>query len=137
MSWELLLFSYSAVSDFCDPWCSPGSSVHGFPRVGCRFLLQGIFLTEGSNPHLLGLLHWQVDSVPLCHQGSLQLLTQQQLYLFSKVFPESLGRIYHTKKFPQYFVYNFTELKRNLETILVNTLYHLPYLFLDKLSILE
>ena len=25
--------------------------------VGCYFLLQGIFLTQGSKPHLLGLLH--------------------------------------------------------------------------------
>ena len=28
-------------------------------RVGCYFLLQGIFLTQGSNPHLLHLLHWR------------------------------------------------------------------------------
>ena len=35
--------------------------------MGCHFLLQGIFLTQGSNPHLL---HWQVDSLPLSHQGS-------------------------------------------------------------------
>ena len=38
--------------------------------VGCHFLLQGIFLTQGSNPHLLSLLHWQVDSLPLHHLGS-------------------------------------------------------------------
>ena len=30
--------------------------------VGCHFLLQGIFLTQGSN---LSLLHWQMDSLPL------------------------------------------------------------------------
>ena len=35
--------------------------------VGCHFLLQGIFPTQGLNPHLL---HWQVDSLPLSHQGS-------------------------------------------------------------------
>ena len=35
--------------------------------VGCHFLLQGIFLTQGSNP---GLLHWQSFSLPLRHQGS-------------------------------------------------------------------
>ena len=38
----------------------------GFPGkntgVGCHFLLQGIFLTQGSNPHLLCLLHWQASS---------------------------------------------------------------------------
>ena len=45
------------------PWDSPGKN----NRVGCHFLLQGIFLTQGSNPHLL---HWQVDSLPLCHQGN-------------------------------------------------------------------
>ena len=31
--------------------------------MGCHFLLQGIFLTQGSNLHLLRLLHWQVDSI--------------------------------------------------------------------------
>ena len=30
--------------------------------VGCHFLLQGIFPTQGSNP---SLLHWQVNSLPL------------------------------------------------------------------------
>ena len=29
--------------------------------LGCHFLPQGILLTQGSNPHLLGLLHWQAD----------------------------------------------------------------------------
>ena len=38
-------------------------------RVGCHFLLQGIFRTQGSNPRLLHLLHWQEDSLPLCHLG--------------------------------------------------------------------
>ena len=47
--------------------CSlPGSSVHGFPgeNTGVRshFLLWGIFLIQGSNPHLL---HWQMGSLPL------------------------------------------------------------------------
>ena len=35
--------------------------------VGCHFPLQGIFLTQGLNPWLLHLLHWQVDSLPLSH----------------------------------------------------------------------
>ena len=34
--------------------------------MGCHFLTQGIFLTQGLNPHLL---HWQADSLPLSHQG--------------------------------------------------------------------
>ena len=61
----------------CDPRnCSqPGSSVHpwDFPDkntgVGCPFLLQGIFPTQGSNLHLLRLLHWQPNSLLLSHQG--------------------------------------------------------------------
>ena len=37
------------------------------PGVGCRFLLQGIFPTQGLN---LGLLHWQADSLLLSHLES-------------------------------------------------------------------
>ena len=35
--------------------------------MGCHFLLEGIFPTWGSNPHLL---QWQAGSVPLSCQGS-------------------------------------------------------------------
>ena len=58
----------------CDPIdCSlPGSSVPGDSPgkntgVCCHALLQGIFPTQGSNPRLGCLLHWQVDSLPLSH----------------------------------------------------------------------
>ena len=55
--------------------CSlPGSSVREIFQarnsgVGCHFLLQGIFLTQGLNLCLLGLLNWQVDSLPLMPPG--------------------------------------------------------------------
>ena len=47
----------------CSP---PGSSVHRDSPgkntgVGCHFLLQGIFPNQGSNLHLICLLHWQAD----------------------------------------------------------------------------
>ena len=56
----------------CDPmdYSLPGSSVHGILQArilewvampSCR----GIFLTQGSNPHLFCLLHWQAGSFPL------------------------------------------------------------------------
>ena len=45
------------------PWDFPGKNT----GVGYHFLLQGIFLTQGLNQHLL---HWQVDSLPLNHVGS-------------------------------------------------------------------
>ena len=67
-----------SVSKSCPTLCNPvncsppGFSVHGdFPGkntgVGCHFLLQGIFPTQGLNPHLP---HQQVDSSPLSHLGS-------------------------------------------------------------------
>ena len=40
------------------------------PGVDCHFVLQGIFPTQGSNPCLLCLLHWQVSSLPLRHLGN-------------------------------------------------------------------
>ena len=43
------------------PWNSLGKDI----EVGCHFLLQGTFLTQGSNLHLLHLLSWQVCSLLL------------------------------------------------------------------------
>ena len=37
--------------------------------MGCHALLQGIFPTQGSYPHLLHLLNWQVASLPLAPPG--------------------------------------------------------------------
>ena len=37
--------------------------------VRCHFPPQGIFPIEESNLHLLCLLHWQADSLLLCHLG--------------------------------------------------------------------
>ena len=48
------------------PWNFPGKNT----KVGCHFLLQGIFLTQGWNLYLLCLLHWQEESLPLHHLGS-------------------------------------------------------------------
>ena len=52
-------------------WDSLGKNT----RVGCHFLLQGIFPIQGSNLHLLCLLHWQVDSLPLMPPGKPNLKT--------------------------------------------------------------
>ena len=45
------------------PWDSLGKNT----GVGCHFILQGIFLTQGLN---LCFLHCQADSLPLSHQES-------------------------------------------------------------------
>ena len=48
----------------CDPMDFPGKNT----RVDCHVLLQGIFLTQGSNkPESPG---WQENSLPLSHLGS-------------------------------------------------------------------
>ena len=69
----IILQLLSCIQLFWDPMdCSLlGPSVHGiFPgkntRVGCHFLLQGIFPTQGANP---SLLRWQVEHLPLDHWG--------------------------------------------------------------------
>ena len=48
------------------PWNFPGKNT----VADCYFLLQGIFLTQGSNLLLLYLLGWQADSLPLRHRRS-------------------------------------------------------------------
>ena len=62
----------------------PGSSVHrDFPGkntgIGCRFLLQRIFASQGSNPHLLNFLYWQGDLLQLSHLGSLTSYPKESL----------------------------------------------------------
>ena len=58
----------------CNPMgCSPPSSSWDSPGkntgVGCHALLQGIFLTQGSNSCFFPLLYWQVGSLPLVLAG--------------------------------------------------------------------
>ena len=49
-------------------WDSPGRNT----GMGYHFLLQGLFLTQESNPHLLCLLHGQAGSLPLALPGKLR-----------------------------------------------------------------
>ena len=57
------------------PWNSPGKNT----GVSCHSHLQGIFLTQGSNP---GLLHGRKILYHLSHQGS--LMTFPNLFSLSK-----------------------------------------------------
>ena len=61
------VFSCSVMSSFLHlcPWNFPSKNT----GVGCHFLLRGIFPTQGSNPCLLHLLHWQMDSLPSAPPG--------------------------------------------------------------------
>ena len=77
------------------PWSFPGKST----EAGCQFLLQAIFPTQGLNPPLLHLLHWQADSSALSHLWSpnphlacnilftLLLVSSFLLLMLSSLFP--------------------------------------------------
>ena len=49
------------------PWDSPGKNT----GMGCHFLLQEIFPTQGSN---LCLLHWQAGFLPLSHREAHEMV---------------------------------------------------------------
>ena len=77
------------------PWESPGKNT----GVGCRALLQGIFLTQGLNPCILCLLHWKVGSLPLVppgkpYTGILLALKKNEMPFCSNM---DGPRDYHTK----------------------------------------
>ena len=66
---------------------STGSGVVSH-ELSC-FEICGIILDQGSNPYLL---HWQVDSLPLNHQGSPQI----HYYPFHLEVPGfSMGSVFH------------------------------------------
>ena len=58
---QLLVTLWAIARRLLCPWDFPGKNT----GVGCHALLQGIFLTQGLNPHLLCILNWQVGSLPL------------------------------------------------------------------------
>ena len=75
---KLLIVRKESVAQLCltiyDPmdYSPPGCSIYGTLQatpsgVGCHFLLQGIFLIQGSNP---GVLHCRWTLYHLSHQGS-------------------------------------------------------------------
>ena len=71
------------------PWDSLGKNT----GVGCLFLLQGIFSTQGSNPCLLCLLHWQVGSLPLAPPGKFlrDIRLVHMLHGFCFIFHDCIG----------------------------------------------
>ena len=62
------LFANLVSANLLCPWDSPGKNT----GVGCHSLLQGIFLTQGSNLCLLHLMYWQVDSLPWSYLGRIE-----------------------------------------------------------------
>ena len=63
--------------------------------MGCHSLLQGIFPTQGSNPGLLHLLHWQADSFSLATPGKPQHIVGSDPLTISAFLPQHLSVTYH------------------------------------------
>ena len=77
------------------PWDSPGRNA----GVGRHALLQGIFPTQQSNPHLLCLVHWWAGSLPVVPPGrSCNILFL--LFLISMQFTLTFVFIYTISLFP-------------------------------------
>ena len=65
ISVQLFVAPWTAACQAPLPWDSPGKN----SGMSCHALLQGIFPSQGSNPHLFCLLHWEVGSLPLAPPG--------------------------------------------------------------------
>ena len=85
----LLLFRHLTRAQLlCDPlyYGLSGASVHEI-GVGCHFLLQGIFPTQGLNVHHL----WQANSLSLSHLGSsLKLL---EIHVFVSISHNKMSQM--------------------------------------------
>ena len=85
MCCELSCFSH--VWHFATPWTIahqallPWDSLGKNTGVDCHGLLQGIFPTQGLNPHLFCLLHWQVGSLGLAPPGKFHIFLWRPLIL--------------------------------------------------------
>ena len=88
------------------PWESPGKNT----GVGCHTLLQGLFLTQGSNPHLLYLLHWQTCSLLLAPPGK----------------PESVVSWTETTTVP-FVSTNSTPVNQDCSATSTNCIFYFPY----------
>ena len=89
---------YAKLLQSCLTLCNPmdysllGSSVH---RILQARILEwvarpppGIFPTQGSNPHLLCILYWQVGSLPLVPPGKTQKKEKICIYPEKNVHPK-------------------------------------------------
>ena len=104
------------------PWDFPGKNA----GVCCHFLLQGIFPTQGSNPGLLSLLHWQGDSLTLVPAGKPReycaWIWTPKVYARGKWGPEggAVFPIFLCHSQPSSLKFRISGLKKGLEVILPN-----------------
>ena len=89
--------THTVMSDSATPWtvtCQAPLSMQFYRQEywrGLSFLLQGIFPTQGLNPHLLCLLYWQAYSLPLSHLGSSYWIIRKHLVNIYMCLPQWLN----------------------------------------------
>ena len=75
------------------PWDYPGKNT----GPDCYILLQGIFPTQGLNPYLLCLLHWQAGSLPLAPPGKPTFQVSLLFFLLTCSYV-AISQLYHLGK---------------------------------------
>ena len=85
--------------------------------MGCHFLLQRIFLTQGLNPCLFYLLNWQAGSLPLLPPGEIQQAeTPQMSPLSRKPLPPQCSCLWRRKTLEKarvrYLIFKLISLSR-------------------------
>ena len=96
MQSEVCVLSLKSCLTLCDHlnYSLPGSSIHGILQARIlEFIV--IFPTQGLNPHLLCLLHWQVVSLPLVSFGKLQSKVASANIKVTASYPEDLAEIHN------------------------------------------
>ena len=75
------------------PWDFPGYN----SEMGCHFLLQGIFLTQGLNSCLHHFLNWQIYSLPPSHLESPKYYKYNEILHISEILHIQWNIIKHLK----------------------------------------
>ena len=70
---SVCVLSHLVLTDSVTQWTVAHQALLSMEFSRQEYLLQEIFLTQGLNPCLLYLLHWQSDSLPLSHLGNLEV----------------------------------------------------------------
>ena len=73
------------------PWNSPGKNI----GMGCHFLLQGIFLTQGLNPvlHCRQILHHLSHQAKIHKFSEMHVLYILFMYMYTKRFSTLLDKV--------------------------------------------
>ena len=77
----------SHVQLFVTTW----TATHQAPLPMKFSLLQGIFPTQGSNLHLLCLLHWHADYLPLVPPGTLVLSRTRDIFRIDHILGNKIS----------------------------------------------